>query len=956
MAKAGLVIFALCLLAACLFLVMLPSLIVTARPYSTWIFQPVDCRFSAQNEENSRLDCFPELQMPTERECRARGCCFVDVTINRELLVPECYLPIGVGYEVMGQPQLLTSGYNLYLQRIHTPRFFYREAENLVVHVDEQAENRLHIKINEFRYVTYQDWKFPELEDRMWVPRYEVPIDVTRPARQASWTDYIFNYTRSPFTMQMTRRASSRFNMIDTALGALIFEDQFLQITFKLPNSVLYGFGEQNRERLRHNMNWKEWGMFAAPAHPDDKITNANMYGHHPFFMNIDDDGEAFGMYFHNSNAMDVHLTPMPAVTWRTTGGILDFYIFTGPTPEQVIQQYQEVIGRPEIPPYWALGLHLGIESFGNAQALENFVMENVEAQVPFDVIFSGMDYQEYYLSFTHDEKKVRRSFLDNYLHPRNLKYAIHLTPALSNQVPTPKLNYWPYYYADKHGLLVNRTDGFTPAFGVSWHGEASYLDFTHEFAKVHWAAFAEFLHQQLPFDGIIITENEPANFMNGSRMGCDLESKWNSPPYTPKLKSAMLYYETLCMDTKMAKGIHYNLHSLYGHFSAEASNYAGSLLYNDKRAMTLTRSSFAGTGKYAGHFLGKNRALWADMFRSVIEIDEFNMFGIPFTGADICGTTGEPESAELCQRWMQLGAYQPLARIYRSLNTSRVDPASFRTSDPTAFNNMREMARRRYSILPYLYTQLYHAHVDGYAVTRAPFYDFNFDKLSVWDVDWEFMLGNALLVVPVYEEGARTVTMYHPNWRFYYFYDPQESGKVLGSMLETASELSNVTVSAPLSEIPIFIRGEHIIVTQEPGNCTYYTRMNPLTIWVAMPENNVDISRGDLFWDDGETQNTYERNLDIYMEFFADLLKLEILSQRVGMVAEVPELVGLLPNITKVKFVGQEKDPAGQLYVDNVQHPTSLYNYDSVNKILDIEGLSLDIISDHRIDLQSPN
>ena len=53
-----------------------------------------------------------------------------------------------------------------------------------------------------------------------------------------------------------------------------------------------------------------------------------------------------------------------------------------------------------------------------------------------------------------------------------------------------------------------------------------------------------------------------------------------------------------------------------------------------------------------------------------------------------------------------------------------RADPAAFRFSDAAAFNNMREMAKRRYRILPYLYTQIYHAHVDGYAVTRAPFYE----------------------------------------------------------------------------------------------------------------------------------------------------------------------------------------------------------------------------------------
>jgi alpha-glucosidase (family GH31 glycosyl hydrolase) len=42
----------------------------------------------------------------------------------------------------------------------------------------------------------------------------------------------------------------------------------------------------------------------------------------------------------------------------RVLGGVLDFYFFLGPTPEEVVQQYQEVIGRPAMPPWWALGSH----------------------------------------------------------------------------------------------------------------------------------------------------------------------------------------------------------------------------------------------------------------------------------------------------------------------------------------------------------------------------------------------------------------------------------------------------------------------------------------------------------------------------------------------------------------------------------------------------------------------
>jgi alpha-glucosidase (family GH31 glycosyl hydrolase) len=40
------------------------------------------------------------------------------------------------------------------------------------------------------------------------------------------------------------------------------------------------------------------------------------------------------------------------------SAGVLDFYFFLGPTPLDVISQYQNAIGLPHMPPYWALGWH----------------------------------------------------------------------------------------------------------------------------------------------------------------------------------------------------------------------------------------------------------------------------------------------------------------------------------------------------------------------------------------------------------------------------------------------------------------------------------------------------------------------------------------------------------------------------------------------------------------------
>jgi len=55
-------------------------------------------------------------------------------------------------------------------------------------------------------------------------------------------------------------------------------------------------------------------------------------------------------------------------------------------------------------------------------------------------------------------------------------------------------------------------------------------------------------------------------------------------------------------------------------------------------------------------------------MWYLVAAILEFQMYGIPFVGADICGFLGD-SNENLCIRWMQVGAFYPFMRNHDDIN-----------------------------------------------------------------------------------------------------------------------------------------------------------------------------------------------------------------------------------------------------------------------------------------------
>ena len=242
-----------------------------------------------------------------------------------------------------------------------------------------------------------------------------------------------------------------------------------------------------------------------------------------------------------------------------------------------------------------------------------------------------------------------------------------------------------------------------------------------------------------------------------------------------------------------------------------------------------------------SGHWGGDNASKWAYLVFSIPQALSFSLFGIPMFGVDVCGFNGNTDE-ELCNRWMQLGAFFPFYRNHNVLSAISQEAyvwASVIDATKAAMNV-------RFQLLPYLYTLFQLAHARGDTVMRALVWEFPNDP-SLASADRQFFLGPSILVTPVLIQGASTVNGIFPgngvNARYYDWY----------TQTPVSSSLTgNVTLDAPLGHIPVHIRGGAILPTQPVALTTRDARRLPWSVLVAL---GVDGSAtGYLYLDDGES------------------------------------------------------------------------------------------------------
>jgi len=608
------------------------------------------------------------------------------------------------------------------------------------------------------------------------------------------------------------------------------------------PGEMYLGLGEKTGGLNKRGKRWTMWNT-DRPYMP----WNDPLYQAISFVIGMNG-GRCWGLFFDNTfrSIFDMCKSENGRWSWKANSGEIVAYFIAGPELRHVARRFFKLVGGIPMPPRWALGYHQSRYSYKTDGEVRRIARSLRDLEIPCDVIHLDIHYMRGYRDFTFDPKR--------FPNPKQLAADLRQDGFRLITIVDPGVkedNNWGVWRDGVEKDVFCKYDRGGIVIKYCWPKRAGWPDFDRRDVRDWWGEQHRFYIEN-GIAGVWNDMNEP--------------SMWNGAFYIADgVVPTGIYNGEGMMHSHFGElKPHARCHNVYGMLENRASREGLLKLRPDERPVIITRSGYAGVGRYAIMWTGDNFSTWAHLRGSIPMVLNLGLCAEPVAGPDIGGFVSN-SNPELYARWIQLGAFYPFCRTHTALYTRRQEPFSFG-------KRVEEIARRyiglRYMLLPFIYSLVYNAHLNGDPVWRPMSYEFPGDSEAA-GLDDQFMMGASLLIAPVARRKARERTVYLPKGRWTDFF----TGEVKNGP-------ARINVPAPLEHLPIYAREGAVIPMGPLMQHTGQWKTDPLSLHVYPGAGSFE-----LFEDDGISmqyeKGAFARTL-ISVEPSGDLLRVSI-GERAG-------------------------------------------------------------------------
>ena len=486
-------------------------------------------------------------------------------------------------------------------------------------------------------------------------------------------------------------------------------------------------------------------------------------YAPMPFFMDL----RGYGVWLdtYAEAVFDLGATWPGQFVVRFRDSRLRIVVFEGPGFPRILERFTGMVGRAQLPPYWAFAPWKSRNWHPDAAAVYEDVDRYRQLGLPASVLVIDSPWATNYntfeinrLQFPDPEAMVR------HVHEAGFKLCLWLTafidsetftpsePELVGKIPLTEASN--YEEARRAGYFLKTASGETYVTRW-WKGRGALIDFTNPAAVTWW-------------------QNQVRQAV---RLGADAfkadggEGSFIAWPESLRTRYAVLYnraLEQIIQGDLKGDGV------LFSRSGSVGSHNLPFLWAGDNE------SNFGPNGLPSVVRAGLNAGL----------------SGISLWTSDLGGYVKDgrtPGDDTLFVRWTEFSAFSPVMEVHSAINLGPWDYGD------EALGIFRRFSRLHMSLFPYRYAAAQESHRTGMPTMRALVLDYPLDSAARAATD-EYEFGPDLLVAPMVTPGtSRDVYLPAGGWIDYW------SGRRLEGPLA-------LTVDVPLDRIPLYVRAGAIL------------------------------------------------------------------------------------------------------------------------------------------------